>query len=177
MPPLKGLERKTIHFKNYLEGSNWFMCVLKILKNSENVLQYSERVFLVLQYAKLESIAMLQRSWRKECINRPPSAGKTMKSIYEKNWTTGTVEDLHRPKNLDDGSHSQWTGNAFKVIIITKKTCRQSHKRARISPCGRLSRIQQVLEQHDYCAARKALLWIAQFDEMENYWKSFISLW
>ena len=73
------------------------------------MLTIDERVFLALQYAKLESVTLVQRSWKTEYNSKSAPEGKTIKAIYEKFCTTGSVEDLGlhrngRPKNLEAAS-------------------------------------------------------------------------
>ena len=130
------------------------------------MLTIDERVFLALQYAKLESVTLVQRSWKTEYNSKSAPEGKTIKAIYEKFCTTDSVEDLHRngrPKNLEAASEcvakvEQKPSSSLRKVASQTGVSHMSVQRYLHAEGLKPYRIQQVQELHDNdYAARKAM--------------------
>ena len=66
-------------------------------------LTIDQRIQVVVKMAQLQSVTLVQRAWRKEYQEEPPS-NHTLTSIYAKFLSTGTVHDAPktgRPKISD----------------------------------------------------------------------------
>ena len=142
------------------------------------MLSINERVFLVLQYAKLESVTLVQRSWKKEYNTRSAPDGKTIKAIYDKFCTTGSVEDLYRdgrPKKLEAASQciakiEQRPSVSLRKLASQTGVSHMSVQRYLHAEGLKPYKIQHVQELHDddYAARESMCRELLHLIETEN---------
>jgi hypothetical protein len=125
-------------------------------------LSIDQRIQVVLKMARLQSVTLVQREWRKEFSQESPT-DKTITSIYSKFLSTGSVHDVAkpgRPKEVEEGAVIQHFENqpssSVRVAAIQLGVGHSSIHRALTHMKMRPYHIQLVQQLHeiDYPARR-----------------------